>query len=266
MDKSAGYIVSAGEMDCAPGHKFRREPGFSYYTMGMVLSGNTTTRYKTGVVENGAGTIGLVPPGTVYELDAPDAHSEIWVVFLPRPEWHPWLRWPQAAGAPPGCCSVTVRDRGQLNRLLQCLRDILEYKSALYPASERLAELALETVLVLVAGLYGANQLDDRLERVMQEVRADIARPWTEAALADIAGLSPSRFAHIFREKLHVTPLKFVEQQRMDRAMALLMTTSLPVMAVGDMVGYADPLHFSKRFRTVAGVCPRRFRQSLHGR
>lgn len=81
--------------------------------------------------------------------------------------------------------------------------------------------------------------------------------------LAAVAGLSPSRFAHVFRRMLGVPPLRHLHALRMRRAQQLLEESSLPIRDVMQQVGWKDPSHFSKDFKRRFGVSPRRYRDRI---
>lgn len=80
--------------------------------------------------------------------------------------------------------------------------------------------------------------------------------------LAEEAGLSLSRFAHLFRERMGVTPMNYLESRRMEQARQLLLTTDLPVQEVALNIGFPNAQHFSTRFRKLTGQSPSAFRQS----
>ena len=90
-----------------------------------------------------------------------------------------------------------------------------------------------------------------------------MAEPLTVRELAAIAGLSPSRFAHLFRRTIGVPPLRHLHALRMRRAQQLLEDSSLPIRDVMRQVGWNDPSHFSKDFKRRFGVAPRRYRSSI---
>jgi AraC family transcriptional regulator len=75
--------------------------------------------------------------------------------------------------------------------------------------------------------------------------------------------LSPSHFAHVFKETTGMTPLQVVTRQRITRAQQLIRETSRSLIDVGLEVGYASPSHFAQVFRRVVGVAPTEFRNSL---
>ena len=48
---------------------------------------------------------------------------------------------------------------------------------------------------------------------------------------------------------------------RMARAEQLLKETRLPIREISARVGYANPLHFSRAFKSVYKIAPREYRQ-----
>ena len=80
-------------------------------------------------------------------------------------------------------------------------------------------------------------------------------------SLADIACVSKTYLAHLFRTRLGISPLRFLHQVRIEAAKRLLGTSQLPVREVAAQVGFSDPLYFSRAFRQATGLSPRAYRQ-----
>src|SRR5690606_18963733 len=74
------------------------------------------------------------------------------------------------------------------------------------------------------------------------------------------SGVSASTFSRLFQELTGTTPVDFTRRQRIRRARRLLRSTDLPVSRVAELVGYADPLYFSRVFRAVSGASPTAYR------
>src|SRR5699024_3854885 len=83
-----------------------------------------------------------------------------------------------------------------------------------------------------------------------------LADPLTVATLAAETGWSPPHLHRLVREQWGTTPMRLVTRLRMDRAERLLRDTDLTVARIAALVGFADPLHFSRRFREVTGRSP----------
>jgi transcriptional regulator GlxA family with amidase domain len=106
---------------------------------------------------------------------------------------------------------------------------------------------------------------DRRVAQAIEAMERRIDVPWRVQELADLADLSASRFAHLFRRAVGVSPARYLQQLRMRRASDLLARTSLPVAEVMRLVGCPDPSHFARNFRDQFGIGPSEYRRS-HGK
>lgn len=79
-------------------------------------------------------------------------------------------------------------------------------------------------------------------------------QPNPVALMAKKSGLNERTFKRRFHKATGYTPIDYVHALRVEEAKHMLETTSLPVEAVAAEVGYADPAHFSRLFRRLAGV------------
>jgi len=79
-------------------------------------------------------------------------------------------------------------------------------------------------------------------------------------ALARGSSLSRSRFAELFRKQMGVSPLAFLENQRLRRARELLAHTSLNIAEISTQTGFTSPFYFSLRFKKHFGTSPRDYR------
>jgi AraC-like DNA-binding protein len=97
----------------------------------------------------------------------------------------------------------------------------------------------------------------------MAYVRAHSARRLTVAELAHHAAMSPSHFAHRFREVARVTPMQYVKHVRLEEARVLLLEPGTRAREVGDRVGYRSASHFSRDFAEAFGMPPARYADRL---
>lgn len=102
-----------------------------------------------------------------------------------------------------------------------------------------------------------------RLRRVFDHIEAHLAAPLTLGELAATAGLSPFHFSRVFRRATGETPVQYLRQRRLEQARHLLLSSDLPVEAIGQACGFANPAHFSRSFAALTGVSPGRFRRQV---
>jgi AraC-like DNA-binding protein len=81
------------------------------------------------------------------------------------------------------------------------------------------------------------------------------------AAVAEIAGTS----VRTLQRELTAVGLTYsdlLDQVRFEKAVRLLDATDAKIIDVAFATGYADPAHFARAFRRIAGVTPREFREN----
>ncbi|MFL7899926.1 AraC family transcriptional regulator [Azospirillum argentinense] len=97
---------------------------------------------------------------------------------------------------------------------------------------------------------------DPRLGRVLRAVHGDIARPWTVAQLAAVAGMSRAAFSAQFTRRVGQTPLAYVRAWRLTLARAALGRHGADVASVASTVGYRSQSAFGHAFRRSFGIAP----------
>ncbi len=97
---------------------------------------------------------------------------------------------------------------------------------------------------------------DPQLGTALSALHDKVNAPWTVKSLAEAAGMSRSAFAARFKELLGQTPLEYVTEWRMQRAMQLLHQRDKKLIDVARSVGYESDAAFSKAFKRVVGANP----------
>ena len=78
---------------------------------------------------------------------------------------------------------------------------------------------------------------------------------------AAAAHVNPYHFARLFKAGTRLPPHQYVIARRVERAKELLRGRDRPPLAeVATEVGFSDQSHFTRHFRRLVGVTPRRFR------
>lgn len=92
-------------------------------------------------------------------------------------------------------------------------------------------------------------------------IEENITNPISISDLAYLSGRSLSTFKRDFQALYHTSPLKWIRNQRLDKAKKLLAETSLSVTDVCFSTGFENVAHFSKVFKLQFGLPPSEFRQ-----
>jgi AraC-like DNA-binding protein len=107
--------------------------------------------------------------------------------------------------------------------------------------------------------IAAAESASNPVSAVLEYVRGHLTEPLTVADMAEQVSLSPSAFAHLFREVTGRSPYQFVKEMRLDKARELLIDGQFAVTRVSKEVGYGSVSHFISEFRARFGVTPRAY-------
>jgi AraC-like DNA-binding protein len=97
---------------------------------------------------------------------------------------------------------------------------------------------------------------DPQMGTALSAIHDSVKTPWTVESLAEAAAMSRSAFAAHFKELLGQTPLEYVTEWRMQKAMQLLQQHDKKLIDVARSVGYESDAAFSKAFKRVVGANP----------
>ena len=240
-----------------------REHGTDDWPIVYTVSGRGRFGYRTGEYICRPGDLVMLRPGTFHDYGVEpelERWELLWAHFLPRAHWYPWLNWPEFA---PGAMCVTINDPAVRRRVLERMKAMHRLASGPQRARGDFALNALEEVLLLAdtQNPLRRSRLDQRMQAVVDFICHNLSKKINLEMLAEVSGLSVSRMAHVFRDQVGLTPQRFLEQQRLDRAMQLLAYTPHPIKTIAYELGFDNPFYFTLRFKRHTGVSPREFRR-----
>lgn len=94
-------------------------------------------------------------------------------------------------------------------------------------------------------------------------IRQTLQRGIGASDIAKYVGITEKYLCKIFRQYYGITPVAFINECRMDKAMRLLRTTTLDVKSIASLCGFDDPNYFSKWFRARNNCSASDYRASL---
>lgn len=103
----------------------------------------------------------------------------------------------------------------------------------------------------------------NRLAYAVKYVQENIHRNLTIKDLADKACMSEPNFFRCFKQQYGITPVEYINQQRIQLAMKLLYNTSYSVSDICFACGYNNLNYFQKVFKKAAGDTPANYRKKI---
>jgi len=123
----------------------------------------------------------------------------------------------------------------------------------------RMLQTEARSVLI---GRSAEHATSNGLAAAVQYVHRHLDRHISMDELAETAYMSKSTFYRYFRNEFGMTPLQYVNQQRMERAEALLRDPERTVTDVSYALGFSSISHFIDRFKKHAGTTPKTYQQN----
>ena len=103
----------------------------------------------------------------------------------------------------------------------------------------------------------------DDMAQAVEYFRTHYNKPVSIEDYAASHNISVSWFIQNFKQYTNTTPAQYVQLLRTTNAKSLLETTNYNVSEISNLVGYENPLYFSRFFKKQFGVSPSQFRKQL---
>lgn len=105
---------------------------------------------------------------------------------------------------------------------------------------------------------------EERMKTMLQFIRSSYREELTLGQIAKSANVSENECLRCFRSIIGVSPMQYVKQTRIQKAMELLVLTDLKVSDIGSLCGFQEMSYFAKTFRAQTGCTPSQYRQRHH--
>jgi AraC family transcriptional regulator len=98
--------------------------------------------------------------------------------------------------------------------------------------------------------------------RALSYIEANLGSKLGVAEISALAGLSKSYFCRAFKLTLGASPMAYVSMRRIERAKALIISTSERLSEIALECGFADQSHLNRKFCRMVGMSPGSWRRS----
>ncbi|WP_240611983.1 helix-turn-helix transcriptional regulator [Planococcus halotolerans] len=99
------------------------------------------------------------------------------------------------------------------------------------------------------------------LVQVMASLKDDYQHAWTLEEMAALLGVSKFQFAHLFKEKIGVSPYSWLQLYRLVRSQELLLHTERTITDIAYRCGFSSVGVYNQLFKRLYGFPPSFFRE-----
>lgn len=102
---------------------------------------------------------------------------------------------------------------------------------------------------------------DPKIGKSLQLIHKEPNKNWSVESLAQQVAMSRSRFAFRFNELVGVSPMAYLSDWRLQKALLLLDQSQMNVQQIATHTGYQSPSAFTRAFTMKFGLSPREYRK-----
>ncbi len=110
---------------------------------------------------------------------------------------------------------------------------------------------------------YGGNETylknKSKIDSVCQLMYDEYAQNNSLDRYAEYCHLSTSRFSHMFKAAMGITPLEYITSIRIDKAKELLANSDYTISEIADKTGFSSQNYFTRVFKKHVGVPPKEY-------
>lgn len=266
LDHTDLNMYHCGTEQCEPGHNYGPAVR-DHFLIHYILSGKGIFQVgdKTYHLRKGQGF--LICPGiiTYYQADFENPWNYSWVGFHGL-KAESYLRY---AGLTAGNPIFTYDNDDFIEN---CFKQMLATK-----AMTRVRELRLLGHLYMfLTQLMEANSSEKFIDSsenlkqayvrmAMEYVQMNYSRKISVKDIANYIRLDRSYLGSVFKEHMNISLQYYLINFRIDKACELMSRNNLSIGDIARSVGYEDPLLFSKMFKKIKGISPRKYRKDYYG-
>ena len=108
-----------------------------------------------------------------------------------------------------------------------------------------------------------STYIQEEMEYARRYFNEHYNEPISIQKYAESRNMSVCYFQRNFKQIVNHTPMQYLLTVRVNNAASLLETTDYPMTEISAIVGYEDPLYFSRLFRKIKGMSPSDYRKLL---
>ncbi len=201
-----------------------------------------------------------VPPGTLLLFP----HAAVRHYGCAADHWHfywfefdaaDWLDMPKLS-----ILQVEPFDR-ELDGCGQCLSTLRGGEESGHRLASALFAVLLSQWLLSQEASAGPNPGRQAVQTALWHMEATLGQPFSLRTIASQTAFCERRLRQLFQIETGQSPKRHHTRLRMEKAEAMLVSTSFPIGRIADALGYANAFHFSRHFRQERGMSPTQFRQ-----
>lgn len=246
-------VRSVGCYEVARGWS-QEQPDKTFWQLFWTLEGLGRFRLGRRRIELPAGSIFHYRPGETHHMEG---RSKVWKYYwitFDHPGMETWWRecglWPRPISAGPCPAALFEMVAAALRRGT--------------PGGDHDAAHQAHAIFLRAAGGTHDEPARERIEEARRWLEENATDPrFGVEQLAEKMGMHRTTLFRGFRTAHGLSPSRYLQNVRVQKAMAMLQDSRLQIQEVAWRSGFTDPNYFARTVRKVTGMSPGQFRRSM---
>ncbi len=229
-------------------------PGFySDHVLGIIISGEALFTLNDRQTELNCGDIFIVRKGRVYSLEKRDELEYSYICFHGRRADELLER-------------VGINGEFCVYKGYGYLADF--WMDTIYKSEDKNLDLFSESVVLYTLAHLSTvkKQQSDRMARILKITDENFTNPeFTLSSLAERIGYNAKYLSSLFNKGQGEPFTQYLRDLRLKRALFLMEQGIVSVKNIAILSGFGDALYFSKIFKQVYGISPKKYIEKISG-
>ncbi len=263
IDATLPYIYQGGAVSFSRNVEIEVTTG-DFYICAYVSKGKISLTSEDKSVDAEAGLVFLAYKNTTYTLKTLSRDAIIHLYFITGAVMDSYLK---ALSADSTNKSFYSKHFDMDGFILAGLNKLDSFMSSEDEQSLYLESLIFQYIFVRLLSKDSANDLMDNsippyLSNLKQILDTRYEEAHTLENLSMEIGINKYRLCREFSKAFNISPLKYLNQVRIEKAKELLIETNDTIVSIGESVGIENTTHFINLFKKQTGDTPLKYRQS----
>lgn len=227
-----------------------------FHRLYFIMEGEASLSNPQGRWEFLPGYVYLIPAGSCYSYACSSVIHKFYLHFnlalLPGVDLFGPLKEFRAIPCPEGLLDSLLAEAQK-----ESLSGVLHIKALIWDVIHRFFQETVDETgyLNYFKGFY-------RQQQVLAYLSTHLSASLRVQDLADALGIPSHLLSRSFRQDTGYGLKEYMENLLLQKARHLLLHTTLPVCQISELLGFADPLYFSRFFKKQEELSPREYRKA----
>lgn len=223
---------------------------FPYYRIYLITEGIAKLQLKDSLLELEPNTLYFIPSFQIVSGECNDCLKHYYIHFLPKKE------------------SLTTLDFYKPTQAITAnSHDVHLFKELLkaFPKNDMANTIRKAGIFqYLLAKFFDntENYSNDllRFKSVLKYINDHLNEQISTACLASVANLNEVYFSNLFSKTFGISPVKYINQKKMNTAATMLVETKMSVKEIAYSLGFENETYFFRIFKKTFGITPSQYK------